>query len=80
MVDLITDPGKFQSEPTYVPYFWDMVMNGFGDVEYDDFGNMVDIFEVDDTDRAKFPDLGDAKVIRLWESEQGFVYHELSMG
>ena len=85
MTNTITEPGMFEGEPTYTRHFYDLMLDGGGyddndtydDRSYD--GPAVTIFWIEDEDRAKFPDLGDAITIRLWEDDQGFVYHELEM-
>jgi len=66
---IITDLGKFQTEMCYVPYFWEIGMNGFADEDADG----VWFFVIDDDDRELFPDLGEAYGIALDQSEQGFV-------
>ena len=68
----IRSPGKFEGEPVYAPYFYDALMNGFAD---DDDG--VASFNIDANDIKEFPELANVKRLRLWESEQGFVYIEL---
>jgi len=73
----ITQPGKFEGEETYVPYFWDMVLEGFHE-EVGRGDSSVARIEISNEDRAKFPALGNAKYILLEESDQGFVYSRLS--
>lgn len=67
---LICDPGKFEGEALYVPYFWDVYLNGFAD---DDDGKTL-TFNVDDDDRKQFPELSNVHHIELWEDDNGFVY------
>lgn len=71
---IIRSPGKFEGEMLYVPYFWDMALQGFSNMEFDDEDNRTDAFTINADDRALFPELGDAARIELFESEQGFVY------
>lgn len=66
---IITDLGKFQGEMCYVPYFWDIGMNGFADEDVEN----VWFFIISDEDRELFPDLGNAYGIALDESDTGFV-------
>lgn len=66
---IIRQPGKFESEMLYVPYFWDMSLEG--GAEYD-FGR-TQFFKIDETDRANFPELGSYYGIGLEETSQGFV-------
>lgn len=73
----ITSPGKFEGEETYVPYFWNQVLDGFHE-EVGRGDSSVARIEISDEDRQKFPALGNAKYILLEESDQGFVYSRLS--
>ena len=75
----VTQAGKFESEPLYVVYFWEMLMQGSGDdnrwLEPDQ--RTVDVFEIDDVDRGFFPELTGYSQIELWQCEYGFVYADL---
>lgn len=90
---VITSPGKFEGEMLYAPYFYDMLLNGDGDPMYADppedisdedmdSWEMVDDLlytsvEVEDGDRAQFPELGpDTVEVRVYESDSGFVHIE----
>lgn len=67
---IIRNPGKFEGEPIYVPYFWGVYMDGGAD---EDEGGTLK-FKITAEDRKAFPELGKKqKVIRLYESENGFV-------
>lgn len=78
---IIRQPGKFEGEPRWVPYFWDMVLGGNGETSYPgcdhDDGDCsctsVDYFRVDSDDRERFPELDDIADVWLWEDSQGFV-------
>ena len=67
---IITDPGKFEGEMYYVPYFWAESLEGGADWEADGIWGV----QITDEDRARFPEL---KAEDAWlfmeESEQGFV-------
>ena len=66
----ITDPGKFEGEAPYVPYYWGEYLNGGAD---SDDGIMLR-FKVTKEDRALFPGLlNRRRVISLYESSDGFV-------
>ena len=67
---VIMNPGKFQGCSVYVPYFWDIFMNGGGDCDEDG----ILTFKVWDEDRQLFPELNGNKKVRLFESDNGFVY------
>lgn len=65
----ITSPGKFEGEPIYAPYFWDLYLNGFAD---DDDGELL-TFAVDQEAIDEFPELQNIATVQLWENSQGFV-------
>ena len=69
---VIRSPGKFEAEPVYVPYFWDAYMNGGAD---EDDGDIL-TFDVNDEDRAMFPELANVRQVFLWENDSGFVSHD----
>lgn len=65
----IQDPGRFEGEARYVPYFWDAYLNGLADR---DDGTVLG-FNIDDKDREKFPELKGRRTVRLVQDAQGFV-------
>ena len=69
---IILTPGKFEMEMSYVPHFWDVVMNGGGE----EVGDGVVRIKVTDEDRKEYPDLVklNRDEIFLWESPDGFVF------
>ena len=69
--------GKFEGEPLLVPYFWDMVMNGFGDDTREIDGLLVERFEITKEDKENFPELSNHNYIDLWESENDFVFYDV---
>ena len=73
----INNPGKFEAEPLYVPYFWNMAMNGCGEDYTHEDGTHITVLEIDATDKENFIDLVGFSRIELWESSQGFVFHNL---
>lgn len=68
----IQNPGKFEGEPLYVPYFWEEALNGLAD---DDDG-IYFFFNVTATDREIFPELKGIKTVTLHETGNGFVCAE----
>jgi hypothetical protein len=68
--------GKFEAEPIYSPYYYDMVMNGCGRDEFD--GDICySIFEITADDRKEFPEIdSDSKYMICHESDEGFWYSE----
>lgn len=65
----ITQPGKFEGEPIWAPYFWFAYLNGMAD---EDDGNVITFF-VSNEDLDQFPELVDIEKVQLVESESGFV-------
>jgi len=62
-------PGKFEGEARYVPYYWDVFMEGGAD---EDDGEVL-TFNVSTEDKKMFPELKRRKRVRLEETGQGFV-------
>jgi hypothetical protein len=70
---IITDLGKFEGEPRYVPYYWDCALQGM----YAEDVAGVFFMPFDRDDYAKFNELEGEYGIALEESEQGFVYAKI---
>lgn len=67
---IIRNPGKFEGEPIYVPYYWEQFMDGGAD---DDEGCTLK-FNITPEERKAFPELGKKqKVVRIFQNDQGFV-------
>lgn len=66
---IIREPGKFDGEPRYVPFFWGQYLDGWYDV---DDGTYV-TFNVTKEDRMIFPELRRRRCVRLVERDDGFV-------
>jgi len=88
--DLNKYPGKFEGEPDYTEYFYELMMNGDGEPHYfgegdedfaDDVFNDTTVehtqFEITPEDIAKFPELKGHKIVKLYHSDQGFEHIEL---
>lgn len=74
---IIRNPDKFEGEPVYAPYFYDLVMNGMSDESDDRDGDSVtDWFNLDDNDKALFPELAESYRVALWQDDSGFVHTE----
>jgi hypothetical protein len=67
---VIRSPGKFEGEMLYVPFYWDIAMNGFAN---EDDGEVF-TFLIEPEDKAIFPELNDRRSLRLYESDLGFVH------
>jgi hypothetical protein len=68
---LIKSPGKFEDEPIYVPYFWQIGLEGCADQDRD--GDFV--FHIDASDVEMWPELRNITRLQLWEDDNGFVRH-----
>lgn len=81
---IIRDPGKFEGEMLYAPYFYAQMMDGEGeDVYIEDYEQVEDpsllytLLAVTDADRAEFPEIGPTTThVRLFESTSGFIFIE----
>jgi hypothetical protein len=68
----IVNPGRFESEFVFVPWFYNMVLDGAGEF-VNDHGNIVRL-DVTEYDRLAFPELGDAVSIEIGDDDNGFVF------
>lgn len=66
---IIQDPGKFEGECRYVPYYWDLFLNGGSDW---DNGKVVG-FKVAPEEKVLFPELKRRRTVNLIERSDGFV-------
>ena len=65
---MVERPGKFEGGNRYVPYFWELSMEGYGDIN----SNTISL-AVTPEDKQLFPELRKRKVIKLLETNDGFV-------
>lgn len=64
---------KFTDEPPWVPYFWEMVVDGCADYEEEaDTGILLYYFKVNDDDKNMFPELKHPYAV-IWEDDEGHV-------
>lgn len=70
---IIRDPGKFEGEPIYAPYFWDNVLEGACDFSINDENTKIYIFEISSYE-SEFPELSDVVGVSIWEDSDGFVH------
>lgn len=61
--------GKFETEAPYVPYYWEIYLDGGADR---DNGKVLG-FNVSQEDKDIFPELKGRHAIRLIETDDGFV-------
>jgi len=76
---LICDPGKFEGEPRYVPYLWNVVLDGEGETvdDPDRPDATMDLITLTDDDKRRFPALSRFDQALLWADDNGFVYCDL---
>jgi len=67
---LIQNPGKFEGEPIFSPYFYGIYLEGFAD---SDDGTTL-TFDLTETDLKDFPELKGCTKAFLEVDEAGFVY------
>ena len=68
---IIVSPGKFEGEPIYAPYFWDMDLQGLADEYVLD----VAIFYIQPEDRENFPEIDPfLELVEIWSDDNGFVH------
>lgn len=66
----IESPGIFEGEMLYVPYYWQIYLDGFADR---DNGKILG-FDISPDDRVEFPELGKRrKTVKLYQRDDGFV-------
>lgn len=65
----IRSPGQFEGEAVYVPYYWDLYLDGFVDR---DNGHTLG-FDVSADDKREFPELKKRRTVKLCQRDDGFV-------
>lgn len=72
----ITSPGKFEGESVFVPYFWEVGLDGGAD--RDDGRVYTFKFKRDDAELIEWPELkkwlNGKRTLHLYEDTQGFVH------
>ena len=63
----IISPGIFEGEMVYVPYFWNMYLEGFAD---SDRGGVLGFYVVRE-DRQMFPELKERRAVKLYKRDDG---------
>lgn len=72
---IIKDPGKFEGEPVYAPYFYVLGMDSGADEDvYGADDTIHSVFFITDEDREQFPELKEEEIeaLHVWEGETGF--------
>jgi hypothetical protein len=70
--------GKFEGEPPFTEYFWDLILGGCAGQEVTMDGQLYSYVTIDKEDRALYPTIAKNKYIVVWETEQGFVCHKFA--
>ena len=75
---IIQNPGKFECEPEWVPYYWDLALNGEGEdvSEYGDEGELIGCFATRFTVDCEESDafgLECGATVEVFQDSQGFV-------
>jgi hypothetical protein len=67
--EMVKGPGKFEGEPPWTPYFYDVYLNGGGNYLDDETHEVW----VEEDDIKMFPELKDVEKVLVFFSESGFV-------
>ena len=75
---IIQNPGKFECEPEWVPYYWELALDGEGEdvSEYNDDGEVVDGFAsrfTVDYEESEVFGLECGAMVEVFQDSQGFV-------
>lgn len=65
----ISSPGKFEGEMLYVPYFWNLGLEGGADRD----DGKVFGFDISPEEKFAFPELRGRRTVKLYERDDGFV-------
>lgn len=72
-IPTITEPGIFEGQPYYTPYFWEAVLQGSLEPDRDGIYEL----EVEEEDAQKFPELQVGQKVLLRRAEDGFIHTRL---
>ena len=75
---IIRNPGQFEFEPEWVPYYWELALNGEGEdiSDYDESGEIVGGFVsrfVVDSEEADAFGIERGAMVGIYQDSQGFV-------
>ena len=70
---IIRNPGKFEGECVWVPYYWELVLDGDGEDELDDDGEVMATRFVVDYEEAEAFGLECGATVEISQDSQGFV-------
>jgi hypothetical protein len=66
---IITSPGQFEGEMYYLPYYWEIYLDGCADR---DDGKTLG-FDISPEEKIAFPELRRRRTVRLCQLDQGFI-------
>lgn len=66
---IISSPGKFEGERRYVPYFWNLGLEGSADRD----DGKVFGFDITPEEKFIFHELRNRRTVKLYERDDGFV-------
>jgi hypothetical protein len=70
-IEATSRPGKFEGEPVYAPYFWEITLDGC----CDETSEGAFIVPIEPEDRSMFPEIPKRKrSFHVFEDGNGFVY------
>ena len=70
----IVDPGKFQGEPRWLPWFYELMLDGAGMVLDWPSGETTTLVDIYAGDVVLYPELISYVVVAIEENDQGFVF------
>ncbi len=71
----IENPGKFEREQVFAPYFYEFYLDGFGGEEIYIDETLYNCFQVTSEDLIQFPkELKGMFGVIMWENSQGFIF------
>ena len=70
---IIRNPGKYELEHVGVPYYWDLALDGDGEDELDDDGEVMATRFVVDSEEAEAFGLECGATVEVFQDSQGFV-------
>lgn len=75
-LDAVKGPGKFENEPIYTPYFFNIGVEYGSDLTlYDPYVyKTIEVFKVTKEDRKLFPELKGVYAVVTYHDDYGFVY------
>lgn len=72
-IPTIQEPGPFEGQPYYTPYFWEAVLQGSLEPDRDGIYEL----EVEEEDTQRFPELQVGQKVLLRRAEDGFIHTRL---